>query len=525
MQDLRVVREDGPLQVALCRLYLDGADVSGKAKASSTTVYVFSWTPIGQTKTMQARRICTVFDKRRACRCGCSGACTINAIWHRLSWSWCAWRDGYHPTRGPLNETLTGTWANIAGQKIKGRGQAAHTGADWEALADSFGQRRWNHLLCPCPWCDCNLGGMHNYNMQHKLLTRADYDSEMEKSEVIATLDSPGLADALQEALQPDLKINGSHGRALKYGVGHLKAGLRLEASREVPDNFVDIRTLTIGTRLHFYKPDNSNRLRFWCALFYCYHFGSEAALEPDAQVGDLLHTVDGGASQYLSGAIFDLFIKHAVQIFNIAGGRVEVVRKRAVVELRSCIQKWARTPEGKKYGDVYVELHNLIGGGAEPCVVAKAMDSRALFFFARHILSQHIRIFLMLPDDVDDVAAKANTLLASAGALAQWYEIIFKYGYQIPRHECAQAVRLAKKSVNLYCTATGYNAKPKHHALVDMSRLLWRTGNPKMFSTYMDESFNGLIGNLARSVHPSTLAIRVLRKYKLLRDLLELPY
>ena len=71
----------------------------------------------------------------------------------------------------------------------------------------------------------------------------------------------------------------------------------------------------------------------------------------------------------------------------------------------------------------------------------------------------------------------------------------------------------------------SGQKGKPKHHALVDMSRVIARFGNPTKFSTYNDESFNSLIARLARSVHPAHFSLAVIKKYWLRRSLRGLPF
>ena len=53
LKELDVVREQGPLRVALCRAYTDGVDCGGKSRKQEKKVFVFSWTPLGQSKELR----------------------------------------------------------------------------------------------------------------------------------------------------------------------------------------------------------------------------------------------------------------------------------------------------------------------------------------------------------------------------------------------------------------------------------------------------------------------------------------
>ncbi len=202
----------------MCCVYVDSIDTGGKSRKSNKTVYAFYWTPVGNTS-LEARRVITVVLRWRCCQtCGCGGRCTINAIWHRTCWSWAALKRGFHPVAGPCGEVLTGIWAAVASTKLAQSGQVTQVGADWEAIADCLGTRRWNHKACPCPWCACSARTMHDYRAQHHPLTSVDWAAELAAARVVVRLDVAG-ADAMEAALQPDLRDGGSRGRALVHGV------------------------------------------------------------------------------------------------------------------------------------------------------------------------------------------------------------------------------------------------------------------------------------------------------------------
>ena len=59
---------------------------------------------------------------------------------------------------------------------------------------------------------------------------------------------------------------------------------------------------------------------------------------------------------------------------------------------------------------------------------------------------------------------------------------------------------------------------RPKHHAHFGISRRAQWAGTPLTYSTYRDETLNGLIAGIAKSTHPRKFAARVLKRYWILR-------
>ena len=214
-----LVTVKGPL--TLLRIYTDAVDTSGRARKIPQKVYVFTWTPVHKTHSIEARRIITVLLDNRCCStCGCGGRCTINAVWKVCCWSWAALLDGHHPKTGPFGEELTGIWKHLSGTPLQLRGQVAHMGADWEAFSDLCGLRRWNHLVAPCPWCTTPLRDMHKYTNEYDPRTKADWDVAKQETQVTVRLTVENL-DAIRQNLKADLRPRGSLGMALTCNVGY----------------------------------------------------------------------------------------------------------------------------------------------------------------------------------------------------------------------------------------------------------------------------------------------------------------
>ena len=146
-------------------------------------------------------------------------------------------------------------------------------------------------------------------------------------------------------------------------------------------------------------------------------------------------------------------------------------------------------------------------------------MQSRMLFFFSVHLLKK------IVPRLRGDLRKTAEGLVKSSDCLVAWYDIILSKSCTFSVDVCNKAITLAKKHVTLWRAHTGYHPKPKHHALVDLSRLMSRFGNPSLWSTYSDETLNSTISRLSRTVHPANFALAILKKYYLQRTLKGLPF
>ena len=279
-------------------------------------MYGFLWTPVHKAKQLSARRIITVLFDTEACRCGCGGRCSIQDIWRVIVWSFAALRRGIHPDRGPDQEILSGIWASLAGQRIKGRGHIGHMGADLEAFSDLTGMRRWNHNQCPCVWCDRDLESLHDNTQPHEPMTTAKYAAAKALTQKTVTLTRASSA-RIQACLAYDDHPKGSKGRALTAAIDGLRVGDRLEIIPGCRDLGTDISKLPVDTQLQFYRPSDSNRLTFWCELFFNVEYG-DPVLTQERLVGDLLHTGDGGVCQYAGGSNFEFLLQHAPHAFGI---------------------------------------------------------------------------------------------------------------------------------------------------------------------------------------------------------------
>ena len=184
---VRTMPADEHHKIILARFYVDGLDMAGRARKNARKVWIFLWSPVGSKK-VEDRYLATVMLQTRCCQsCGCNGRCTVNAIVHRLVWSFRALRTGFHPKVGPLKEELTGIWAKLAGKPMQIRGQIGHAGFDWEGICDVTGNRRWNHTSCPCFSCTATLDDLYS-GQEKPAVTRVVLDKARADTEIVVTL-------------------------------------------------------------------------------------------------------------------------------------------------------------------------------------------------------------------------------------------------------------------------------------------------------------------------------------------------
>ena len=64
-----------------------------------------------------------------------------------------------------------------------------------------------------------------------------------------------------------------------------------------------------------------------------------------------------------------------------------------------------------------------------------------------------------------------------------------------------------------------GGRLRPKHHVMFHLAWQVKEKGNPRLFSTYLDESLNGVIAKIARSAHKSCWETMVHRRFAVLQQ------
>ena len=139
------------------------------------------------------------------------------------------------------------------------------------------------------------------------------------------------------------------------------------------------------------------------------------------------------------------------------------------------------------------------------PFLKAKGAETRGVVEFTVGLLRR-----------LSDAAPARCRMLAQAGQhLLRWYAICKQEQRQMPIGTQIELFSEAINHVVLY-KASGSHMVYKHHAFPHLTALSCSHGNPSYFSTYQDESENGLIAKIGEAVHPRTFPISTFERLHL---------
>ena len=139
--------------------------------------------------------------------------------------------------------------------------------------------------------------------------------------------------------------------------------------------------------------------------------------------------------------------------------------------------------------------------------VKAKAAETHGLLGFVVDRLEMHKAVLA--------ATEHANTfaLLLQAGQAALDFDAVMaSHPRAIDETVCGMLFQKYNEFICL-CEETGMHLMPKSHMMYHMIQRAVFTGNPRMYSTYIDESLNGHIARICRSVHRRTWAFSVYEK------------
>ena len=139
------------------------------------------------------------------------------------------------------------------------------------------------------------------------------------------------------------------------------------------------------------------------------------------------------------------------------------------------------------------------------PCMKTKGMETRLLVQFAYALASEHVGRL-----------GRAGPHLVGAGAeLLSVYALMHGHGADMGPVATNNLVESGLRHLGQYKQA-GCHLVPKHHAFVHLLQQVHVHGNPRVYTTYMDESLNGKLASVGRHANVKRLAETLLRKFEL---------
>lgn len=140
----------------------------------------------------------------------------------------------------------------------------------------------------------------------------------------------------------------------------------------------------------------------------------------------------------------------------------------------------------------------------------AKAAESHGLLGFVVDRLQKHANVLSLSEHDF---------LLRAGKAAMDFDAVMANRPRAIDERTCGMLFDHYNRFICL-CDRAGLALLPKCHMMYHMIQRAVRKGNPRMYSTYIDESLNGVIARVCRSVHRRGWALEVYRKLAMMDSL-----
>ena len=503
--DNPTVRRWGFDRCCLLRLYCDGVPYQGKARTAPDTVLGIYWSVVKDAPNLQHRRPIVVFRKQDMCRCWCGGRCTIDVLMETVAWSVLQLNSGQFAAARWDGSPLPRKETALAGQPLSCAGAVVEMCVDLAELNHTLGFRAHNATHGCCLKCVRSQRDLHNLVCEVAARSTRSYLDEVQAAVVQRNV-SAADARALQRELQYQDGQNGTiKGRVLQTDVAGFLRGDRLELGGSVVDVGQDLSALRrFPAIVRMWRGTLQGMTNFPCPLL------TRGILFLEDILADVLHTVDAGAAQYLGGMAFSLLVEAG------ALGVEPRNLKAAAVALEPRLMSWydqVAHPRASRLVRLTPRIMCGQQGLDRPCIHAKAFESRFLCRYALWELRQNAASVQALGERHRE---RLQRILSAGDALEQFYTIVQRCGPRVPVADCRELAAC----VTRHCAQTraaGVVLAFKHHWFRHMALDVERSGNPRVYSTYTDETFNCIVARTARALHPRHFGLAALKRLKLL--------
>lgn len=150
----------------------------------------------------------------------------------------------------------------------------------------------------------------------------------------------------------------------------------------------------------------------------------------------------------------------------------------------------------------------------SEKQLKAKAAETHGLLAFVREMLNKYKHRLSTSSNEQDQLFFD---LARHAGHSALAFDAVMaKHGRDISAGIAGEMLMHYDRFIVL-CSRAGYPLLPKAHLMYHCIQRAVFQGNPRTYTTYKDESYNGAIARVCRSVHRHNWAYCVYRKLQIL--------
>ena len=326
-----------------------------------------------------------------------------------------------------------------------------------------------------------------------------DYDELCARCEIHVTLNCE--ADRRAIFIEGGLYCNKSRtsafssGRILARNVPRLllEAGDRLEPSVELVDTG-KLRVAHLPLRLTFWRRHMQSRACTDRVLHRNPLFAEKVGRSPQLVLRiDTLHGLYlGPMARYVLTVIWRVLLSNPWKF----AGPDDMVLELGVRNLKNDLLLWYEV----NHIDLDMQLKDLtvtmLGSRDSPELKTKAAETQPLVRWAIDLCQKH--------------SFEDSMLLHAAGlALVEYMGILKAHSFHVPIQACNRLMFLCLRHLNLIQRAS-VTLVPKHHQWVHLTIKIPIFGNPRFYSTFLDESLNLVVASMASASHQSNLEKRV---------------
>ena len=383
---------------------------------------------------------------------------------------------------------------------------------DWMEFAASLGLPSWADKHHPCPFCMQPKAGLYIASPFDPLTTpwvnaqHAEYDQACVQCEhhVVLTKEHH---NELLTLLEYDKRPKGARGRALirPYPPLGLVAGDRLSIGADLSEIGEEFDTAFIdGTRTEFHvifwRRRDETRAR-WRNLL----FDATIGITVDILAIDILHAFYlGVARDFCMHAMWLLISSRVFGPFDGVAARDEL----SVLSLRHDLWAWYAAEAQAHPGKHIHRLENLslgmLGSATKPKLNTKAAETKTLVGFC---LAELKKFRDTIP------RGPGSCLIGIGEAMTEMIDLFDSCPRVLAPANVQRLYDLIKRIFNCWAGAQ-LGMVPKMHMMLHLVERCRTHGNPAYYSTFLDESLNRTLRDIARAAHATTWAARIFERF-----------
>ena len=458
------------------------------------------------------------------CKCGCGGACTIDAVQIEMNHSFNLLQEKiYMPCRRDgLQWLRSDSWRRtVVAEQLPLRGAVCEYRGDWPERAAQAGMKG-HGAFAGCMCCTATSADLHTkydectlFHLPWPKREHSNLMRELQLQLIKVTINSLDekilLLDSLRWLSKYPWGCRIKPRRGQQFG---LKTNDKLCVGGDLGSDLHSLSALPVPFEIFFFR--TSKRTPFTGVSLLWDVDGVHAFGIKHFQVGYfvdcILHTVDLGVAQRACGHSMLCLLRN--NVFNLRNDTLLGRMQAGALHMRRALRKHYRAFAKSKPNALRVSrlqaftLHKL-GSLQRPCLKAKGAQSRAAVWFCRDMLRKHAAV----------CGQEGELLQEACNSLCAYYDLLKKEPRKMTLRAKLHLFGQCVSHVQAYKAAGGHLVA-KHHGFIHLTRSILTSGNPRFTSTYEDEHENGVCASICKIVHRSTMVRSAFERLEVLEKL-----